>query len=83
MGRGREPDLLGLGLRATRNRLQSTTDPTPAQLQQMMKFEGCDSKNQEQIANSASPPQASKCAQTPPGSGIFTAQERRFMRFVQ
>jgi len=71
---GRELDLFSLGLRATRNRLESTTDPTPAQLQQMVTFQGCDIKNQEQIANSTTPPQTSKCAQTPPGSGIFTAQ---------
>ena len=71
---GREPDLFSLGLRYARNRLQSTTDPTPAQLQQMVTFQGCDIKNQEQIANSVTPPQTSKCAQTPSGSGILTAQ---------
>ena len=68
---GREPDLFSLSLHATRNRLQSTTDPTPAQLQQMVTLQGCDFKNQE---HRAIPPQTSQCAQTPPGSGIFTAQ---------
>jgi cytochrome c peroxidase len=71
---GRESDLLNLSLHATRNRLQSTTDPTDAQLQEMVTFQGCDIKNQEQIANSTTPPQTSKCAHAPPGSGIFTAQ---------
>ena len=68
---GREPDLFSLSLHATRNRLQSTTEPTPAQLQQMVTLQGCDFKNQE---HRAIPPQTSQCAQTPPGSGIFTAQ---------
>jgi cytochrome c peroxidase len=71
---GREPDLFSLSLHATRNRLQSTTDPTPAELQQMVMFQGCDFKNQEHRANIANPPTTSICAQTPPGSGIFTAQ---------
>jgi hypothetical protein len=71
---GREPDLFSLSLHSTRNRLQSTTDPTPAQLQQMVTFQGCDFKNQEHIASIANPPQTSKCAQTPAGSGVFTAQ---------
>jgi len=64
---GREPDLFSLGLHATRNRLQSITDPTDAQLQQMVTFQGCDTKNQEQSGSSM-------CANTRPGSGIFTAQ---------
>jgi hypothetical protein len=71
---GREPDLFSLSLHATRNRLQSATDPTPAELQQMITFQGCDFKNQEHRASIANPPQTSACAQIPPGSGIFTAQ---------
>jgi hypothetical protein len=57
---GREPDLFSLSLRATRNRLQSTTDPTPAQLQQIVTFQGCDFKNQEHRASIANPPQTSR-----------------------
>ena len=69
---GREPDLFSLGLHSTRNHLQSTTDPTPAQLQQMVTFEGCDTQNQS--TKQGTTPASMLCANTPPGSGIFTAQ---------
>lgn len=60
---GREPDLFSQASDATLGHAQATVAPTADQQQQIVTFEGC--------ANANNP---DACAQTPIGSGVFTAQ---------
>lgn len=60
---GREPSLLSQAMDATLGHAQATAAPSPAQQQQIVSFEGC-----TQADTPAS------CANTPLGSGVFTAQ---------
>jgi hypothetical protein len=60
---GREPNLFSQAVDATLGHAQGAVAPTAAQQQQIVSFEGC---------NSAADP--TLCANTPAGSGVFTAQ---------
>jgi hypothetical protein len=60
---GRELDLFSQAVDATLIHAQGSVPPTTAQQQQIVTFEGCTT------ADTPSP-----CANTPPGSGVFTAQ---------
>jgi cytochrome c peroxidase len=60
---GREPDLFQQSVDATLGHAQSALAPTATQRQQIVSFEGCTT------ANTPIP-----CANTPKGTGIFTAQ---------
>jgi hypothetical protein len=60
---GREPSLFSQAVDATLGHAQGAVAPTAAQQQQIVSFEGC---------MSAADPQL--CANTPAGSGVFTAQ---------
>jgi cytochrome c peroxidase len=60
---GREPSLFSQAVDATLGHAQGTAAPTAAQQQQIVSFEGC---------MSAADP--TLCANTPAGSGVFTAQ---------
>ncbi|MGH7047999.1 MAG: hypothetical protein ACREE2_16595 [Stellaceae bacterium] len=60
---GREPDLFSQALDATLGHAQATVPPSPAQLRQIVAFEGC--------AQADTP---TACAPIAPGSGVFTAQ---------
>lgn len=60
---GREPSLFSQAVDATLGHAQASAPPTAAQQQQIVTLEGC--------TTAATP---SVCANTPPGSGVFTAQ---------
>jgi cytochrome c peroxidase len=60
---GREPSLFSQAVDATLTHAQGGMAPSPTQQQQIVTFEGC---------TQADTP--SSCANTPPGSGVFTAQ---------
>jgi cytochrome c peroxidase len=60
---GREPNLFSQAVDATLGHAQGAVAPTAAQQQQIVSFEGC---------MSAADP--TLCANTPAGSGVFTAQ---------
>lgn len=60
---GREPSLFSQAIDATLGHAQGDVAPTPQQQQQIVSFEGC--------MQSAAP---ALCANTPAGSGVFTAQ---------
>jgi hypothetical protein len=60
---GREPDLFSQARDATLGHAQATVAPTAVQQQQVVTFEGCTNANNPDT-----------CAQTPVGSGVFTAQ---------
>jgi cytochrome c peroxidase len=60
---GREPDLFSQAVDATLIHAQASTPPNATQQQQIVTFEGCTT------ADTPSP-----CANTPLGSGVFTAQ---------
>jgi hypothetical protein len=60
---GREPSLFSQAVDATLGHAQGAAAPTPVQQQQIVSFEGC---------TSAADP--TLCANTPAGSGVFTAQ---------
>ena len=60
---GREPSLFSQAVDATLTHAQASVTPSLAQQQQIVTFEGC---------TQADTP--SSCANTPPGSGVFTAQ---------
>jgi cytochrome c peroxidase len=60
---GREPDLFSQASDATLGHAQAIVAPTAVQQQQIVTFEGCTNANNPD-----------SCAQTPVGSGVFTAQ---------
>ena len=60
---GREPSLFSQAVDATLGHAQATLTPTPLQQQQVVTFEGC--------TQADTPP---LCANTPTGTGVFTAQ---------
>src|SRR3984893_6739729 len=60
---GREPSLFGQAVDATLGHAQAIVAPTAVQQQQIVTFEGCTNANN-----------TDSCAQTPVGSGVFTAQ---------
>ena len=60
---GREPDLFSQARDATLGHAQAIVAPTAVQQQQIVTFEGCTNANNPD-----------SCAQTPVGSGVFTAQ---------
>jgi len=60
---GREPSLFSQAIDATLTHAQAPLAPSATQQQQIVSFEGCTGADTPSL-----------CAQTPPGSGIFTAQ---------
>jgi cytochrome c peroxidase len=60
---GREPSLFNQAIDATLGHAQGTVPPTPDQQQQIVSFEGCTRADTPTL-----------CANTPAGSGVFTAQ---------
>jgi len=60
---GREPSLFSQAVDATLGHAQASTAPSAAQQQQIVAFEGCTTADTQSL-----------CANTPPNSGLFTAQ---------
>jgi len=60
---GREPSLFSQAVDATLTHAQGGMAPSPTQQQQIVTFEGCTQADTPSL-----------CANTPPGSGVFTAQ---------
>jgi len=60
---GREPSLFSQAVDATLTHAQAAATPSPARQQQIVTFEGCTGADTPSL-----------CANTPQGSGVFTAQ---------